>query len=479
MNTSSTNVKRLVAQISSVIALTCAAAAIADAAAPDNQFCRQGDRGRLLGYEKVGSYPTPHDARAHFDEWIAFYQDFFNFPANLPVTFQYGFDSYKVTYCTNDAVLPGQTFGDTTTVTGMVSVPRTSGPLPTVAYVHGTSTSFYDAPSNPNTFGDFNPRGESFEGPPSTAVFAGNGFIYIAPDYLGLGDSTVPRHRYFHADTEASSAIDLLAAAQHVLADLKVRQNGKLFVFGFSQGGHSALALQRELERRRVKVDATAVVGGIFDVEPFFLRGLESETPFVPLYVTYLLLAFDDIYDVYESTADVFRQPYASIVEDRFDMRHFFDDIAAELPPPAQRYPDAVVPCRAHDEPRHADARPPAGERRGSVAAGGAGARLPQSGRRRGGIRRHARVGRTAATARRDDRRAHAPRIRSRQQLDSGDAASGAMVPGSRHEVRPGSRQCGSTRSSCGRWARASTPGPSAAAAIARRSVATIRSIRR
>ena len=255
-----------------MIALTCAAAAIADATPPVNQFCRHGDRGRLLGYQKVASYPTPHDARAHFDEWIAFYQDFFNFPENLPVTFRYGFDSYKVTYCTNDAVLPGQTFAETTTVTGMVSVPRTSGPLPTVAYVHGTSTSFYDAPSNPNTFGDFNPRGESFEGPPSTAVFAGNGFIYIAPDYLGLGDSTVPRHRYFHADTEASSAIDLLAAAQHVLADLKVRQNRKLFVFGFSQGGHSALALQRELERRRVKVDATAVVGGVFDVEPFFLR---------------------------------------------------------------------------------------------------------------------------------------------------------------------------------------------------------------
>ena len=336
MNTSSTNVKSLVARISSgIIALICAAAAIADAAPPGNQFCRHGDRGRLLGYQRVASYPTPHDARAHFDEWIAFYQDFFNFPADLPVTFRYGFDSYKVTYCTNDAVLPGQTFAETTTATGMVSVPRASGPLPTVAYVHGTSTSFYDAPSNPNTFGDFNPRGESFEGPPSTSVFAGNGFIYIAPDYLGLGDSTVPRHRYFHADTEASSAIDLLAAAQRVLADLRVRQNGKLFVFGFSQGGHSALALQHALERRRVKVDATAVVGGVFDVEPFFLRGLESETPFVPLYVSYLLLAFDDIYDIYDSTADVFRQPYASIVEDRFDMRHFFDDIAAELPPPA------------------------------------------------------------------------------------------------------------------------------------------------
>ncbi len=84
----------------------------------------------MLGYQRVASYPTPHDARAHFDEWIAFYQDFFNFPENLPVTFQYGFDSYKVTYCTNDAVLPGQTFAETTAVTGMVSVPRTSRPSP-------------------------------------------------------------------------------------------------------------------------------------------------------------------------------------------------------------------------------------------------------------------------------------------------------------------------------------------------------------
>ena len=202
-------------------------------------------------------------------------------------------------------------------------MPRKSGPLPTVAYVHGTSVSFYDAPSNPNTFGDLSPRGESFEGPPSAPVFAGNGFIYIAPDYLGLADSTIPRHRYFHAATEASSAIDLLAAARKVLADLKARQNGKLFVFGFSQGGHAALALHRELERMHVKVDGTAVVGGIFDVERWFLTSLEKRTASrQPLYATYLLLAFDDIYDVYDSTADVFRRRYAAIVEDLFDMRH-------------------------------------------------------------------------------------------------------------------------------------------------------------
>ena len=147
-----------------------------------------------------------------------------------------------MTYCTVDAVLPGQSRATPTVATGNVWVLRKSGPLSTVVYLHGTSVSFYDAPSNPNVFGEFNENGESFDGPPSSAIFAGGGFIYIAPDYLGLGDSTVPRHRYFHAATEASSAVDLLAASRHVLESLRVKRSDELFSSDFSQGGHAALA---------------------------------------------------------------------------------------------------------------------------------------------------------------------------------------------------------------------------------------------
>jgi pimeloyl-ACP methyl ester carboxylesterase len=328
---------RKVVQLAAALALAATLGLDAGATASSTRSCQQGDRGRLIGFQKVASYPTAGDARAYFEDWIAFYQDYYQFPENLPVTFAYGFDSYKVTYCTNDAVLPGQSFARTTTVTGMISVPRKAGPLPTVAYQHGTSVSFYDAPSNPNIAGEFSASGESFEGPPSAAVFAGNGFIHIAPDYLGLGQSTVPRHRYFHAATEASSAIDLLTAAQPVLAELKVRQNGRLFTFGFSQGGHAALALQRELERLRVKVSGTAIVGGILDVERWFLVSLEKEDSIAQaLYASYLLLAYDDIYDVYDSTADVFRRRYANVVEGLFDMRHYFDDVMFALPPPGR-----------------------------------------------------------------------------------------------------------------------------------------------
>jgi fermentation-respiration switch protein FrsA (DUF1100 family) len=197
--------------------------------------------------------------------------------------------------------------------------------------------SYYDAPSNPNIFGDLAPLGESFEGPVSSAVFAGGGFIYIAPDYLGFGDSYVPRHRYFHAATESSSAIDLLVASRDVLAKLHVQASGDLFTFGFSQGGHSALAVQRDLERASVRVDAGAAVGGVFDVERFFLSSLDDETTVtLPLYVSYLLLAYDDVYDVFDRPADVFRPRFAATLPGLFDMQHYWDDVLAAHPPTAR-----------------------------------------------------------------------------------------------------------------------------------------------
>ena len=306
----------------------------AEATGSSSQSCGRADRGRLLGFEPIASYPTPADARAYFESWVDFYRDFYGFAEDLTADVAYGFDAYKVTYCSIDAVLPGQDRAEPTVLTGNVSVPRKAGPLPTVAYVRGTGASYYDAPSNPNIAGDLEPRGESFEGPASSPIFAGNGFIYVAPDLTGFGDSTVPRHRYFHADSEASSTIDLLAASRDALKSLNVRRSDELFIFGWSQGGHVALAAQRALEQRQAGVTATAVIGAVFDVERFFLSGIEDETTVtIPLYVSYLLLAYDDVYDVYDKPSDVFRRPYAETVPGLLDMQHYWDDILAGLPP--------------------------------------------------------------------------------------------------------------------------------------------------
>jgi hypothetical protein len=123
----------------------------------------------------VASYPTAADARAYFDSWVTFYQDFYQFPADLPVDIGHGFDTYKVTYCTVDVARPGTARPVPRVATGNVSVPATRDGSPPSPTSTALAVSFYDASSNPNVFGEFEEQGESFDGPPSSAIFAGAG----------------------------------------------------------------------------------------------------------------------------------------------------------------------------------------------------------------------------------------------------------------------------------------------------------------
>ena len=98
------------------------------------------------------------------------------------------------------------------------------------------------------------------------------------------------RRRFLRARAQVEFAAAETKAPGKALAHLRVQQNGKLFTFGFSQGGHAALAVHRELESAGVDVAATATVGGVFDVEQWFLASLANETtPTLPLYVYGLL----------------------------------------------------------------------------------------------------------------------------------------------------------------------------------------------
>jgi pimeloyl-ACP methyl ester carboxylesterase len=132
-----------------------------------------------------------------------------------------------------------------------------------------------------------------------------------------------------------------------------VKRSDKLFVFGFSQGGHAALALHRQLEDAYVDVSGTATVGGIFDVEQWFLSLLSRDnTVTLPLYAAYILLAYDDVYNVYERISHVFRQPYALTVSGLFDMHHFWDDVLAGLPPNSRALLTSRYYARVTADPR-------------------------------------------------------------------------------------------------------------------------------
>ncbi len=128
-----------------------------------------------------------------------------------------------------------------------------NGPFPLIAYARGTSRE----------------RGRTLADPADREanllinMFAARGFIVVATDYLGYAGSDFPYHPYLDVSSEASSVIDSIRAARAVFRTAATAHNGKIFITGYSQGGHAALAAQREIERTAGSDIVLTAVGGM------------------------------------------------------------------------------------------------------------------------------------------------------------------------------------------------------------------------
>ena len=69
-------------------------------------------------------------------------------------------------------------------------------------------------------------------------MFAAEGYIVVAPNYLGYDTSTLPYHPYLNGDQQSKDMIDALTAARSALPTSNApntRDGGKLFITGYSQ----------------------------------------------------------------------------------------------------------------------------------------------------------------------------------------------------------------------------------------------------
>ncbi len=140
----------------------------------------------------------------------------------------------------------------------MVALPRaTVHDLHVVSFGRGTSATKRDAPS----------MAADSDGRYTPVYFATHGFAAVAADYLGLGGGP-GHHPYMHSATEASASLDLLKAAKTLAERRKITLDSRILVTGFSQGGHTAMALGAALQRDpELDVAAIAPVSGPFDLE--------------------------------------------------------------------------------------------------------------------------------------------------------------------------------------------------------------------
>ncbi len=226
------------------------------------------------------------------------------FTEELEIGFsQNGVDLYRVNYTTKNLE------GALDTASGLVVIPKIEGyNLPLVSYGHGTVSSRFSVPSY---------LSEEHILP---AIYSSVGTVCVAADYLGLGDNDGV-HPYVHADSEASAGYDLIIAVKAFLAEeMGINLNNQLFITGYSQGGHSAMALHRYMESETdIEVSASFPMSGPYSISTGMKDLLISDEEYG--YVAYLAstaISYQEVYGTIYPDNDItrfFKQPYADIIQ--------------------------------------------------------------------------------------------------------------------------------------------------------------------
>jgi hypothetical protein len=217
---------------------------------------------------------------------------------------------YHIEYQTVDPA------GNLTPASGALMVPSGSascqGPKPMVEYAHGTQTDRdYDIANLSAS--------DNSEGLILAAVFASQGYIVVAPNYVGYDTSTLGYHPYLNADQQSKDMIDAVTAARSALPTAQAPSTtdaGKLFITGYSQGGFVALATQRAMQAAGMSVTAAGPMSGPYALAALGDAVFEGEVNSSAVENLVLIVdSYQNAYgNIYANTTDIFASPYASDV---------------------------------------------------------------------------------------------------------------------------------------------------------------------
>lgn len=168
--------------------------------------------------------------------------------------FQYDVDLYRLVYTTLDAD------EEIVNASGLIVVPKKDSQAgsPLLSYQHGSIFYNAEAPSN-----DLSPTT-----PPT--LLGSLGFVTIAADYVGYGESHGHPHPYLLQKPSAAAGIDLLIASKKWLGQQNISLNSQLFLTGYSQGGYVTMAMHKALEvlnNPALKVTAAVPAAGPYHIE--------------------------------------------------------------------------------------------------------------------------------------------------------------------------------------------------------------------
>lgn len=214
---------------------------------------------------------------------------------------------YKLTYQT---CIPEKN-KKPTFATGLIAIPSSlKSFMPLMSYQHGTVFGKMDVPSNIE---------KSMETKLILSQFGGQGYIIIAPDYIGLGDSKDPNSYYAMKSTE-QACMDLYSAAIQFLNKKQIGIS-QFFTIGWSQGGYNNMVFLRALEQNNIKVTASATASAPVDIAYAISRGICNPQAkpdiYTPASLSNLFKSFEYYYGLTGLTENAIRSEYAGF-SDKF-----------------------------------------------------------------------------------------------------------------------------------------------------------------
>lgn len=206
------------------------------------------------------------------------------------------------------------------------SSPGCTGERPVLLYAHGTAF---------NKSKNMALASTDSEAGLLVAFYAAQGFIVVAPNYLGY-DGSLDWHPFVNAESQSTDMIDSLRAAKTHLASVGgTTASAALLISGYSEGGFVAMATHREIESKYASeftVTASAPMSG-----PYNLVGtvdvamgpgpiLAGATAFTPLLLTSYQRSYGNIY---ASASDVYQSPYDTTAPNLFPNDQSVSDLIA------------------------------------------------------------------------------------------------------------------------------------------------------
>ena len=269
----------------------------------------EGERGRLISAESIASVSP---LQLNFVLAVAGIES---------IQAEQSARVFKVVYETVDSN------GNAVQASGQVSFPADTGtPIPIASYQHGTVVDRDEVPSRYALT-----QLESIV----PVIMASNGYLGVAPDYLGLGDSP-GFHPYIVAKPSATCVVDLIRAAKTLAEHESYALNDQLFLFGYSEGGYVTMAAHQELEALHadeLPVTASIPMAGPYDVSGVLVDTMLSDQPYSnPFYLMYVILAYHQVYGLFDDPSEVFSETYAPRVQNYLAGSLSLDDLQSQMP---------------------------------------------------------------------------------------------------------------------------------------------------